>query len=179
MFTVIKLLLYSPRKDHCNVYMGYKVWKVSEDDYQIHQDKKSSARDSINRSALECHQTDNTVLKIFRKSCLHLVYMQVSFTIKQSHAIITTPCMMQTIAMCNFWSECATDSSFNTFSVLYIIIIHKMKDIRQHYKHTTHAFECVILDGHLDGPHVWSPKEQGSRTPTMMQRGIQQHYNLF
>ena len=73
MFKVIKLLLYSPRKEHFDVYMGYKVSKVCEHDYQEHQEKNNSVRDSKNQDALECHQIDNTVLKTCRKSCLHLV----------------------------------------------------------------------------------------------------------
>ena len=45
------------------------VWKVSEEDYQRHQEKKNSARDSNNQDELECYQTDKTVLNTWRRSC--------------------------------------------------------------------------------------------------------------
>ena len=66
VFKVNKLLFYSPKKDQCDVYMSYKAWKVSKEDYQPHQEK-NSVQHLKNQDVLECHQTHKTVLKTYRR----------------------------------------------------------------------------------------------------------------
>ena len=85
---MIKLSLSSPKKDQCDVYMSYKVWKV---------------QDSNNQDALECHLTDNTVLKTCRMFYFHLVY--TVYDAKNKLWVL-------------FWSKCATDSFFNMYMII-------------------------------------------------------------